>query len=76
MARLVDVILIVVAFGIYAALLLYKLILFYRYRNDPAKREMLIWQPQVFPDLLKRFILDEHANMNARKASPPNPARK
>ncbi|MGO8788751.1 MAG: hypothetical protein ACLQVL_15400 [Terriglobia bacterium] len=76
MAKLADVILIVVAFGIYAALLLYKLILFCRYRNDPAKREILIWQPQVYPDRLKRFFLDEHVDMSARKASPPNPARK
>ena len=76
MARLMDVILIVVAFGIYAALLLYKLILFYRYRNDPAKREMLVWQPRVFPERLKRFILDEHADRSAGKASPSESGRK
>jgi hypothetical protein len=32
---------------IYGAWMISKVILFHRYRNDPLKREMLAWQPQL-----------------------------
>lgn len=76
MAKVLDVILIVIGFGVYAALSLYKLILLYRFRNDPAKREALVWTTQVYPKRLTRFILDEDADMSARKASASKSGRK
>ena len=71
MARILDLILIVVSVAGFVALLLYKLVLMFRYRDDPAKLQALVWSDQVFPKRLHRFIYDEDAD-KARKASVPN----
>ena len=63
---------ILISVGGFVAMLVYKLVLMRRYRNDPAKLEGLIWTDQVFPKRLKRFIYDEDAD-KAEKASVPNP---
>lgn len=71
MARILDLILIVISVGGFVALLGYKLVLMSRYRNDPAKLQALVWTDQVFPKRLQRFIYNEDAN-RAGKASVPN----
>ena len=71
MARILDVILILISVGGCVAMLVYKLVLMHRYRNDPAKLQGLVWTDQVFPKRLQRFIYDEDAD-KAGKASVPN----
>ena len=76
MARVLDIILI----GIFAALLvgstLYKLIIWHRYRDDPAKREALISSGQVYPKWLTKFILDECDGTSTGKSWLPNQGHK
>ena len=71
MARILDLILIVVSVAGFLALLIYKLVLMFRYRDDPDKLRALVWTDQVFPKRLQRFIYDEDAD-KAGKASVPN----
>jgi len=63
--------LIVVSAAGFVALLVYKLVLMFRYRDDPAKLKALVWMDQVFPKRLQRFIYDEDYD-KAGKASVPN----
>ena len=76
MAKVLDIILIVVFVAGIAALSLYKLILFFRYRNDRVKREALISSDQVYPKGLARWMIDEDADKRAGKASLPSVGRK
>jgi len=75
MAKLLDMILIVVFVAGLAALSLYKLILLFRNPNDPVKREALISSGQVYPKRLAEWIFDEDADTKAGKASLPNTGR-
>jgi hypothetical protein len=38
---------------------IYKLTLWWRYRNDPAKRERIAFSTSSFPARLRRFFYDE-----------------
>jgi len=76
MAKVLDIILMVALVAGFAALSLYKLILWFRYRDDPVKREALISSGQVYPRRLAKWIFDEDADTSATKASPPNSGRK
>ena len=38
---------------------LYKVWLWYRYRKDPAKRETVTFSTQLYPEKLRRFLMDE-----------------
>ena len=60
MAKTLDMVLIVITLGGWMAMLVYKLILMHRYRNDRKKLESVAWSDQVFPKRLRKFILDEH----------------
>jgi hypothetical protein len=76
MAKVLDIILLTVFAATLAGLSVYKLILWFRYRDDPVKREALISSGQVYPKRLARWLLDEDADMSGGKASPPNLGRK
>jgi hypothetical protein len=69
MARILDVALIVTCLAVYMGLSAYKLLLLWRYRNDPAKREALISTTQLWPKRLHRFLIDEDADRKLRR--PP-----
>ena len=70
MAKIVDMIAIVLALVGWMAMAVYKLILMHRYRNDPRKLDSVVWSDQVFPKRLKKFIFDEHDG--AEKIAPHN----
>jgi hypothetical protein len=53
------------------AILVYKLVLMLRYRNDPDKLRAVTGFGQVFPKRIKRFIYDEDAD-TVGEASVPN----
>lgn len=72
MAKVFDIILLTVFAAAFAGLSLYKLILWFRYRDDPAKREALVSSGQVYPKRLAKWIFDEDADTRATKASLPN----
>jgi hypothetical protein len=75
MARTLDLILIAIFVAVFAALTIYKVILAFRYRDDPAKREALISTGQVYPKRLMRFIFDENPESN-KEPPPPNSVSK
>jgi hypothetical protein len=48
--------------GILALILglsIYKLVLWFRYRNDPEKRERVVYSGQIYPEKVRRFLMDE-----------------
>jgi hypothetical protein len=75
MARTLDLVLIAIFFIVFAPLTIYKVILSFLYRDDPAKREALISTGQVFPKRLMRFIFDENPDSN-KEPPPPNSVSK
>lgn len=38
---------------------IYKLVLWFRYRNDPEKRERVVYSGQIYPEKIRRFLMDE-----------------
>lgn len=46
---------------------IYKLTLWWRYRNDPAKRERIAFSTSSFPARLRRFYMDERADETKRR---------
>jgi hypothetical protein len=58
MARIADVIVIIIGFALLAVLVAYKLYLFIRYKDDPVKREWLIFSTQIYPKKIARFMAD------------------
>ena len=76
MAKVFDVILLTVFGALLAGSSVYKLFLWFRYGDDPAKREALVSAGQVYPKRLARWLLDEDADVKTTKASLPNPGRK
>jgi len=62
MVKTLNLILIALGWGSLMAILLYKLVLMFRYRNDPEKLRGLVSVGQVFPKRIKRFIFDEPAD--------------
>lgn len=75
MARIADLILIGIAVAGWAALLVYKLVLMRRYRDDPKKLEGLIWTDQVFPKRIHKWLIDENYD-NRMKAEKFRSAHK
>ncbi len=59
-----------------AVLSVYKLVQIYRYRKDPAKREWYSNQTQVFPEKIRRFVLDENYNEKHGIGRAAGPGRK
>jgi nitrate reductase gamma subunit len=75
MVRMLDLIVIFLLVAVFVALTLYKVIVSFRYRNDPAKWEALISTGQVYPKRLMRFIFDENPD-SEKEPSPPNSVNK
>ena len=57
--KLAENILRVAILGLLVAGSAYKVGLLVRHRNDPEKRERLVSSGQVYPDAIRKFILDE-----------------
>ena len=72
MVRILDLILIVLSLGIFAALSVHKLVLMYRYRNDPDKLRAIgsVEGGQFLPKRIKRFVFDEPANTPGKPSIP------
>ena len=70
MVKILNLILIALGWGSLMAILLYKLVLMFRHRNDPEKLRALISVGQVFPKRIKRFIYDEDADMAGKTSIP------
>jgi hypothetical protein len=62
MARILDLILIALFLTAFVALVVYKVALMFRYRNDPDKLRALASSGQVLPKRIKRFVYDEDAD--------------
>jgi hypothetical protein len=67
-----------VVFGLVlmAVLSVYKLVQIYRHRKDPAKRDLFLNQTQVFPDKIRRWIVDENYNEKHGIGRATDPSRK
>ena len=76
MAEIIDTIVTMALLAMMMALALYKLFLWFRYRNDPVKREALISSGQLYPKRLAKWIFDEDANTGARRLPSLNLSRK
>jgi len=70
MARTLDLIVIVLFIAVFVALVLYKVILLFRYRDEPAKWEAVISTGQVYPKRLMQFIFDEKPDSDSEP--PPH----
>ena len=57
--KIIDLVLIGLSMIAAAAGILYKLALWFRYRDVPVKRAALISSAQVYPKWLAKFIFDE-----------------
>ena len=68
MAEIIDTFLIIAMLAMIVALALYKVILWFRYRKDPIKREALISSGQVYPKRLAKWIFDEDADTGAKNS--------
>jgi len=69
MAKLLNVILVVIPGCVFPAYLFCKLANFRRHRNHPAKRDGLSW---ATPKWLIRLVLDEDDEANAAKTPLSN----
>jgi uncharacterized membrane-anchored protein len=58
-AAITDTILGVITLTLMIGLSIYKLALWFRYRNDPEKRERVVYSFQSFPKELRRWFLGE-----------------
>jgi hypothetical protein len=76
MGSTLDLILNVIGIALLIVLAGYYLMLFYRYRNDPVKREWLLARTQVFPERIRRFIEDADYNEKHAKPVPPTSGHK
>ena len=75
MVKILNLILIALGWGSLMAILLYKLVLMFRHRNDPEKLRALVSVGQVFPKRIKRFIYDEDADTGGKASVPNSPIR-
>ncbi len=75
MAKTLDLILVGIALCGGAAMLIYKLILMHRYRDDPEKLDALVSSDQVYPKKIRRFIFDDDYN-DRMKSSKHEPGSK
>jgi len=62
MGGTLDYITVILGLVVVAVLSGYKLVQIYRFRNNPTKREWFLNQTQVFPEKIRRFVLDENYN--------------
>ena len=58
-ASIVDAIIAIVTLALLIGLSIHKLALWFRYRNDPEKREQVVYSLQSFPKELRRWYLGE-----------------
>lgn len=49
-------------FLIVVGLSLYKLVIWFRYRHDPEKRERIVYAGQIYPEKIRRFLMDERVD--------------
>ena len=75
MTDVLDMSLAAILAAIFVALVAYKLFLLFRYRNDPAKREVLTSSGLIFPKRLAKWIYDEYSETAPRKSSPTHSSK-
>jgi len=76
MARMADVVIIVIGLALLAVLVVYKLYLFVRYRDDPVKREWLIFSTQIYPRKIVRFMVDSDYDEKHPRSVPATSEQK
>lgn len=59
-----------------AVLSIYKLVQIYRCRNDPVKGKRFLNETQVYPEKMRRWMLDENYNEKRRMGRKSNQGRK
>jgi hypothetical protein len=57
--RIADAALLVVLLVAMLGGSIYKIWLWWGYRNDPAKRQTITFSTQLYPEKLRRFLMDE-----------------
>lgn len=58
-ANIVDTIISIVSLTLVIGLSIYKVALWFHYRNDPEKRERIVYTFQTFPKEFRRWYLGE-----------------
>ena len=61
-ARVAGIIFSIVILAQVIGLSIYKLALWFRYRNDPVEREKIVYSGQIYPEKIRRFLMDEKAD--------------
>lgn len=55
---------------------IYKLVLWFRYRKDPDRRELIASSSQVYPKRLRNFLMDEPDEQESRTHDEETPPRR
>ena len=76
MVDTLDHVTVVLILVLMAVLSLYKLVLIYRYRNDPAKRNALFHTTEVYPKRISRWMVDQNYNEKHGIGRTSNPGCK
>jgi hypothetical protein len=75
MSGTADLTYIAVMLVIFAALSIYKLVMIYRSRNDPAKYEWYLNQTAIFPERIMRFMQDAGYDEKHPESAPTTHSR-
>ena len=76
MGRAIDLVYIAAWLVVIAGLSVYKLVMIYRSRNDPAKYRWYLNQSAVLPEKIMRRTEDSSFDNKHPESSPSTPARK
>jgi hypothetical protein len=52
----------ILPFLLILGLSIYKLAVWFRYRSEPEKRERVVYSGQVYPEKIRRWLMDEKEN--------------
>jgi hypothetical protein len=72
MVSIFDYVTLILILVLMAVLSIYKLVQIYSYRKDPVKRECFLNTTQVYPEKIRRFLLDENYNEKHAIGRAPN----
>jgi hypothetical protein len=62
----------ILPFVLILGLSVYKLAVWFGYRNDPEKREGVVYSGQIYPKKIRRWLMDEKDNEDKKRVTMSN----